>query len=257
VSEYSSVWPEICRVLSQIQCRFLCGISEKNNFGRIFQKSCVNQGILYKNLWNFALLSEILFWVRIALKKFRQVLSYVVCTQVRRHVHKQIKKTRYGGENPGGFFFWKTSFVHSRSGNYYALLLGYFRLKFLPDFRHCVYWVLDEIWAPSSSHRIGNKFFLSSLPGPKGRFVCVWNSLIFFVGEYSSVWPEICRVLSQIQCRFRKKLFRENFSEILCKPRLSSTKTCEILPYFLKFYSGSVLRWKNSDKYFHMLFAPR
>ena len=27
---------------------------------------------------------------------------------------------------------------------------------------------------------------------------------------------------------FRKKLFRENFSEILCKPTLSSTETCEI-----------------------------
>jgi len=134
VSEYSSVWPEICRVFSQIKCRFLRGIFGKSNFGRIFQKSCVNQGILYQNLWNFALLSEILFWVRIALKNFRQVLSYVVCTQVCRHVHKQITKTRYGGENPGGFFFRKTSFVHSRSGNYYALLLGYFRMNFYQTF---------------------------------------------------------------------------------------------------------------------------
>jgi len=56
---------------------------------------------------------------------------------------------------------------------------------------------------------------------------------------------------------FRKELFWENFSEILCKPRLSSTKTCEISPYFLQFYSGSVLCWKNSHKYFHMLFAHR
>jgi len=32
---------------------------------------------------------------------------------------------------------------------------------------------------------------------------------------------------------FRKYLFRENFSKILRKPRLSSTKTCEISPYFL------------------------
>jgi len=44
---------------------------------------------------------------------------------------------------------------------------------------------------------------------------------------------------------FRKKLFRENFSEILCKPRLSSTESCEISPYFLKFYFGAVLRWKK------------
>jgi len=56
---------------------------------------------------------------------------------------------------------------------------------------------------------------------------------------------------------FRKKPYRENFSEILCKPRLSSSKTCEISPYFLKFFSASVLRWKNSHRYFRMLFAPR
>jgi len=90
----------------------------------------------------------------------------------------------------------------------------------------------------------------------------VWNYLIFFVGEYSSVLPKISRVLSQIQRRFwcgisGKKLLRDNFQEFLCKPRLSSTKTCEISPQYLKFYSGSVLRWKNSHKYFHMLFEPR
>jgi len=54
-----------------------------------------------------ALLSAILFWVRIALKKFTQVLSYVVCTQVRRDVHKQITKRRYGEEKPGRFVFGK------------------------------------------------------------------------------------------------------------------------------------------------------
>ena len=32
------------------------------------------------------------------------------------------------------FCFPKTSFVHSHSGTYYALLLGYFGMKFLPDF---------------------------------------------------------------------------------------------------------------------------
>jgi len=56
---------------------------------------------------------------------------------------------------------------------------------------------------------------------------------------------------------FRKKLFRKNFSEILCKPRLSSNETCEILPYVLQFFSRSVFHWKNSHKYFHMVFAPR
>ena len=55
----------------------------------------------------------------------------------------------------------------------------------------------------------------------------------------------------------RKKLFREDFSELLCKPKLSSTKSCEFSPYFLQFHSGSILRWKNSHNYSHMLFAPK
>jgi len=40
-------------------------------------------------------------------KKFTQVLSYVVCTQVRRHVHKQITRTRYGKEKQGRSIFGK------------------------------------------------------------------------------------------------------------------------------------------------------
>jgi len=74
-----------------------------------------------------------------------------------------------------------------------------------------------------------------------------WNLLRFI--------PNLVEIFTW---NFRKKLFRENFSEIFCKPRLSSTKTCGISPYFLQFYSGFVLRWKkNSHKYFHMLFVPR
>jgi len=67
--EYLSVWPQICRVLSQIQSRFLGGISGKNYFGIVFHKFCANQAYpLQKNLWNFSLLSPILSWVHSALK---------------------------------------------------------------------------------------------------------------------------------------------------------------------------------------------
>jgi len=75
------------------------------------------------------------------------------------------------------FFFRKSSFVHSRSGIYYALLLGYFGLKFLPHVRHCVYWVLNEIRAPDSSHKIYNKIFIDHCQGWKEvSYVCetVW-----------------------------------------------------------------------------------
>jgi len=68
---------------------------------------CKSKAILYQNLYNVAPFSAILFCVRIALKEFIQVLSYVVCTQVRRHVHKPITKGRYKKEKPGRFVFGK------------------------------------------------------------------------------------------------------------------------------------------------------
>ena len=83
------------------------------NFSEILLKT---KATVYRNSWNFALLSAILFWVRIELKKFGQVLSYVVFTQVRRRVHKQITKRRYNKEKIGRFVFGKQVF--------FTLLLG-------------------------------------------------------------------------------------------------------------------------------------
>ena len=131
---------------------------KKTILGEFFRNFVQTKAILYRNLWNSGLISAILFWVRIALKNFTQVLSYVVCTQVRRHVHKKNHKKKLRGRKTRTFCFRKTSFVHSRSRTYYALLLGYFGLEFLPEIRHFVYWVLAEIWAPILSHKIGNKF---------------------------------------------------------------------------------------------------
>ena len=107
------------------------------------------------------------------------------------------------------FCFRKTSFVHSRSGTYYALLLGYFGMKFLPDIRHNVYWVLADIWAPIFSHKIGNKF-LFIIVRVERKVRLTWNCLIFFLFENSSVLPKICRVLSQIQWRFLGEISRKN-----------------------------------------------
>jgi len=136
--------------------------------------------------------------------------------------------------------FSETSFVHSRSGTYYALLLGYFGMKFLPDVRHCVYWVLAETWAPDSSQEIGNKFFIHHCKGWRNVCLCV-KLFDFFRG-----WILLCltRNLSRfvsnsmeiLTWNFRKKLFRENFSEILCKPKTilyqnlwNFTQLCAIL----------------------------
>jgi len=80
---------------------------QKTILREFFRNFVQTKAILYRNLWNFGLISAISFWLCIALKKFTQVLSYVVCTQVRRHVHKQITKRRYGEEEPGCFVFGK------------------------------------------------------------------------------------------------------------------------------------------------------
>jgi len=63
--------------------------------------------MLYKKIWNLSLLSAILFWVRITLKKFTYILSYVFCTQVRRNVHKKITLNKYGEDKPERFVFGK------------------------------------------------------------------------------------------------------------------------------------------------------
>jgi len=106
--EYSYVWAEICSVFSQIQWRFLRGILGKNYFGRIFRKFCANQGDnSTKSCEISPYFRQFLFWVRIALKKFTQVLPYAVCTQVRRHIHKSITKRIHEEENPGRFVFGK------------------------------------------------------------------------------------------------------------------------------------------------------
>jgi len=159
VGEYSSVWPEICRVLFQIQWRFLGGISRKNYYGRTFQKFCANQGYPLPKLLKFR-------------PNFYNFILGLYCTEKNSNKYfRMLFAPRQGGtsknesqkEDTGkksqDILFSENQLFHSRSGTYYALLLGYFGLKFLPDIRYYVYWVLAEVWAPNSSHNIGNKFF--------------------------------------------------------------------------------------------------
>jgi len=61
---------------------------------------------------------------------------------------------------------------------------------------------------------------------------------------------------------FRKKLFRENFSEFLCKPRLIYAiyplpKLVKFRPNLCNLILGPYCAEKNSHKHFRMLFAPR
>ena len=201
------------------------------------------KAILYQKLWNFALLSAILFWVRIALKKFAQVLSSVVCTQVRRHVHKQITKRRYGEEKPWRFVFEKAVLFTPGLG----LTTPYSLCILVWNFYQTFVTVSVEFWMRFKPQigptRLAINFLFITVRAERKVRLCA-KLFDFFWGEYSPVWPEIFRVLSQIQWRFLrgisgKKLFREDFSEILCKPRLSSTKLVKFRPTFCNFIMGS------------------
>jgi len=128
-------------------------------------------------MWNFALLSDIFVLGPYCAEKDHTSTS--ICSLHGGKEARPSKNHKKGirGRKSRTFCFRKTCYFHSRSGTYYALPHGCFGLKLLPDVRHCVYWFLDEIWGPDSSHKIGNIFFIDHCQGWKvGLFVCetVW-----------------------------------------------------------------------------------
>jgi len=139
----------------------LVEFQEKTIPGAFFRNFVQTLAILYRNLWNSDLIYAISIWVRIA------HTSTLVCCL---HPDKEARpwtnhKEKIRGRKDRTLCFRKIGFVHSRSRTHYALLLGYFGLNFLPDIRHCVYLVLVEVWAPDSSHKIGNKLFIRHCQG--------------------------------------------------------------------------------------------
>ena len=165
-------------------------------------------------------------------KKFTQALSYVVCTQARRHVHKRITKRRYGEEKPGRFVFEKPVLFTLVLGLTTPYSLGILVWNFYQTFVT----VSIEFWLRFEPQirptRLAINFLFVTARAERKVRLCVklfdffrewilirftWNLLRFF--------PNSVEILGW---NFRKKLFRENFLEILCKPRLSSNETCEI-----------------------------
>jgi len=106
-----------------------------------------------------------------------------------------------------------------------------------------VYSILADIWAPNLSHKICNKCFIHYYRGWKeGSFVCetVW---FFFLGEYSSVQPEICRVFSQIHSRFLrgisgKKYFWRIFQKFFANQGYPLLKLVKFRHTFCNFILG-------------------
>jgi len=121
------------------------------------------------------------------------------------------------------------------------------------------FWLRFEPQIPPTTLAIN---FLFVTARAERRFVCVWNYLVFFVGEYSSGWPEICRVLSQIQWRFLggisgKKYSRRIFQKFCANQGYPLPKLVKIRPNFCNFILGPYCAERNSHKHFCMLFAPR
>jgi len=106
-------WILICltwnfRVLSQIQSIFLRGISGKNYFGTIFLKFCEKPRLSSSKICEISpYFLQFYSLSKNCVEKFTQVLSCVVCTLLRRHVHKPIIKMRYREEKSGHFVFGK------------------------------------------------------------------------------------------------------------------------------------------------------
>jgi len=212
---------------------------EKCISGEFFGNSVETKAILYQNLWNFAYFRQFLFWVRVALEKFSQVLTYVVCTQVRRHVHKRITKRRYGEENTGRFVFGKpvlfTLGLRLSTPYSFGVLVWNFYQTFVTV--SIEFWLRFE--AQIRSSRLAINFLLITVRAERKVGLCVklfdlfrGRILIRLNCNLSRIVPNSVEILTW---NFRKKVFRENFLEILCKPRLSSTNTCEISPYFRQF----------------------
>jgi len=183
------------------------------------------------------------------------------CPQVRRHVHKQITERRYGEEKPGRFVFGKPILFTLGLGLTAPYSLGILVWNFYQTFviLSIEFWLIFEPETRPKRFAI-NFLFITARAKRKVRscvklfdFFPGWI-LIRLTWNLSRFVPNSVEILTR---NFRKKPFWENFSKILCRLRLSSSKTCEISHYFLQFFFGSVLHWKNSHKYFLMLFSPR
>ena len=222
--EYSSVWCEICPVLSQIKSRFLRGILGKNYSGTIFLKFCEKPRLSSSNICEISLYFLQFYSVlKNCVEKFTQVLSCIVCTLRRTHVHKQITKRRYREEKSGHFVFGKPVLFTLGLSLTTPYSLGLLIWKFYQTFVIvCIeFWLRFEPQIHPTRFSI-HFLFITATVERKVRlcvrlfdFFPMWI-LIRLRWHLSRFVPNSVQILTW---NFRKKLLWDNFSEILCKTK--------------------------------------
>ena len=144
----------------------------------------LSKALFFPYLRNFTLVYAILLWFHIALKSSENTNSSTfICRlySVKEARPKRKHRKRYKEEKARTFCFREnkySSFVCYWSESYYALFLGCFDLKCLPDIPYCVYWVVAEIWASNSLHEIFNEYFIHHCHNWKeGSILCetIWS----------------------------------------------------------------------------------
>ena len=183
-----------------------------------FRNFRANQGYPLPKLVKFRPTFCNFYSASVALKKFTQVLSYVVCTQVRRQVYKRITKRRYREKKPGRFVFGKPVLFTLGLGLGTPYSLG----VFVWHFNQTVVTVSVEFWLRFDPQirptRLAINFLLITARAKTKVRLCVklfdffreWI-LIRFTRNLSRFVPNSVEILTW---NFRGKLFWENFSEI-------------------------------------------
>ena len=190
----------------------------RENFSEIFVQT---KAILYRNLWNFVLLSAI--FIRHPYCNEKTHTSTFVCTQVRRHVHKWITKRRYGEENSGRFVFGKPVLFTLGLGLSAPYSLGVLVWNFDQTFITVSIEFLLRFEPQIRPTRLTINCLLITVRAERKVRLCV-KLFDFFRGW---ILIRLTRNLSRfvrnsveiLTWNFNKKLFWENFSEIFVQTK--------------------------------------
>jgi len=133
---------------------------------------------IFKNLWNFAILSAILFLVHIELKIFENIHTSTLVYflhPVKLALHKQFTKGDIEMKSQYIFLFKKSSFVHSLSRTYYALYPWVFWSETFT--RHLLLCVYNFDWDLNLNF-LSSLFFCSDILVVSDIMSC---NIIFFI----------------------------------------------------------------------------